>query len=236
MGLSGLVEAFYPERCAWCGAMRGEKAWMPAGRIVSGLRRWDRPHVCLECSDRLRLLPPVCAVLAGGLAVWSGTDTNAELVRVVAEWKYHGIRGHAWAFHILLGKAYKLCTQGSLAQAVLVPVPLHRRRQRERGFNQAAILAALLAADAGCKMDLSILQRPTNTPQQAKIANPEQRTANVKAAFSIRGIPTAPQKVWLVDDLVTTGATACAAADALSAASVEVLGVLCLGLAKGCAG
>lgn len=86
---------------------------------------------------------------------------------------------------------------------IVVPVPLHARRERERGFNQAEIVAKIFSQKLDLKMN-SNLSRVIYTMQQAKLSG-EQRRENLKDAFVFNGV--VPEKVLLVDDVYTTGAT-----------------------------
>jgi ComF family protein len=106
----------------------------------------------------------------------------------------------------------------------LVPVPLARARERERGFNQAALLAAHLAAASGLPSKPAWLSRARGTRPQTELTAGERR-ANVARAFTasrrVRGA-----HVLLVDDIVTTGATAAECARTLRAAGARAVGVL----------
>lgn len=86
-----------------------------------------------------------------------------------------------------------------------IPVPLHKKRLRARGFNQAALLAKLLAKHYQKPYLPSALRKIKNTPSQAKLEARERRN-NLKQGFQIKPIPHA--HVILVDDLITTGSTA----------------------------
>jgi ComF family protein len=97
---------------------------------------------------------------------------------------------------------------------VLVPVPLHRQRIRERGFNQSALLAGAMADLSGIEVRDCLL-RVRDTPHQVGLTASE-RASNVKGAFAVREMPSGmPRTVVLVDDVFTTGATIAACAEVL---------------------
>lgn len=102
-----------------------------------------------------------------------------------------------------------------LESFLLIPVPLHRRRQNWRGFNQAEILAETLAKELGIKTNAGILARTKNTSPQAELETKEKRFQNIAGAFEIKNPASASWRtangknkiVILIDDVSTTGAT-----------------------------
>jgi ComF family protein len=109
---------------------------------------------------------------------------------------------------------------------LLVPVPLHPGRERERGYNQALLLARRVGRAWGVPVCADALERTLATRPQTELSA-EARRANVRGAFSLRRPePVAGRHVALIDDVVTTGSTAAACARCLEAGGASRVGVL----------
>jgi len=107
--------------------------------------------------------------------------------------------------------------------AVVVPVPLHWRRRLQRGYDHTWLLALHACAAAKLARPRPLLRRTRHAPPQSTLPA-AQRAANVRGAFAARG--PVPERIVLVDDVVTTGATLAACASALRAGGArEVIGV-----------
>jgi ComF family protein len=112
----------------------------------------------------------------------------------------------------------------SQSPPLLIPVPLSAARRRERGYNQAEALARALGAE--CAWPLSTaLARIRATPPQVGLT-PTARRANVRDAFAWQGESLAGRPVLLIDDVLTTGATANECAAVLKAAGAAWVGLL----------
>jgi ComF family protein len=109
---------------------------------------------------------------------------------------------------------------------LIIPVPLHSARRRERGFNQAERLARCLSRAAQIPLDAGLLQRVEPTPTQTRLSRAE-RARNVARAFALRPGRklAAGTRAILVDDVFTTGATTSACARALRRAGASDVGV-----------
>jgi ComF family protein len=114
---------------------------------------------------------------------------------------------------------------------VFVPVPLHRARLVERGYNQSALLARALSRATGAAFAPELLVRTRRTEQQARLGR-EARRHNVARAFVARRA-WACGRVILVDDVITTGATALACIEALQSAASAPIAVVALARAAG---
>ncbi len=146
---------------------------------------------------------------------------------IVHELKYHQGRYLLPDIRALLRGETVFCEY--LAHTVLVPVPLHARRLRERGFNQSLLLAKAFAAEANGARVEELLQRVRDTQTQTRL-NRKQREENMRGAFAMKnGKVAEPQKRYvLVDDVFTTGATLNACARALRRGGAERIDVATL--------
>jgi len=139
--------------------------------------------------------------------------------------KFHGRLNVARLLGTLMAEhlATTLAAEPQAAPQLLVPVPLHRSRLRERGFNQALELARPIAHRLRIPIDLHSCRRTRATPAQALVAA-KARRRNVMGAFRVtQNIPA--HHVALVDDVMTTGHTAAALASALRRAGIETVSV-----------
>lgn len=127
----------------------------------------------------------------------------------------------AWDLALPLGE--RLATLPLPPLDLLVPVPLHPERYRERGYNQAALIAAALGQAAGLPWRAA-LQRTRATRPQLTLDRASRRT-NVAGAFVSSGGVTG-RRIGLIDDVFTTGATAQAASEALLSAGARSVHVI----------
>lgn len=111
-----------------------------------------------------------------------------------------------------------------MEQACIIPVPIHSQRIKQRGFNQAAVLTQHLAKRLKQPYSLTTCRKRRNTPAQATL-DASSRLTNLKGAFEITSTP--PQHVILIDDLMTTGATANELAQLLKSQGTQRVDLWC---------
>ncbi|HEX6018241.1 MAG TPA: ComF family protein [Burkholderiaceae bacterium] len=210
-------------------------------------RDWDARGLCDECLQRFAPQRPRCAACASatpqvvprcgrclGLAsafdrCIAGTDYAAPWDRMIAAFKFHQRVELAAALARVIERAARAARHDDPAAprpTLLLPVPLSRERLRERGYNQAWELARRLGRRLCVEASPALLQRGRDTAHQIGMTRRE-REHNLRDAFWVaaRSWPLQGRRVALVDDVLTTGATAHAAALALmraGAAGVEV--------------
>jgi len=131
--------------------------------------------------------------------------------------KFDGERVYARLLGVLMARA-RLGLGGTLPGCI-VPIPLHRQRFRERGFNQAQEIARYAAAELGIRVESRVLARMLATKEQSGLSV-DARRRNIRGAFEVVGaVPTGT--IALLDDVVTTGSTAREAFEALRAAGAQ---------------
>jgi ComF family protein len=211
----------YPPVCQLCGCERaGAREGYVGGQCWTGVRFVTAPF-CDRCGlpyDGDMVHPFRCGNCAeiefGFRFARSAVRANAMMLDVIHRYKYH----HALWFEPFLADLLQRAARPSLAGQswdLLVPVPLHPLKMRQRQFNQAERLARCLGRALGLPVNGKVVRRVQFTETQTKLSRP-QRAANVSAAFAPRaGQDLHGQNVILVDDVMTTGATTSACARAL---------------------
>lgn len=110
---------------------------------------------------------------------------------------------------------------------LILPIPLHPRRQRRRGYNQSELLARPLARERFIDFSAAALRRTRHTVPQVGLG-PAERADNVRGAFAADAALVRGRHILLVDDVLTTGATMSSAAEALLAAGARTVSAYCL--------
>ena len=233
--LSACLDMLLPRTCIVCGKKL----------LVNEI------HICLQCGIDLPLTyfwdrthNPMADRFNEKLQEWLEADTyeryayasalffyneESDYKNITRELKYNGNIPAGRYFARMLGKRMASC--GHFRDVVMViPVPLHWKREWSRGYNQAEVIAEEIAESLGAAMRNDILRRVRNTKTQTKL-DVEGKAANVKEAFAVRdrqilldAIASSckdggrPGHILLVDDVFTTGSTVLACFTALRAA------------------
>ena len=250
---NAIADLLFPPRCVACHRFG---AWLCAG-CLADIRR-IRPPVCAHCGAALSPrgvesgggarpgvgarraefegaageLLPLCAQCQKAPFQLDGLRACAfhsgPLRKAIHQFKYEGLRSLAAPLGLLMSQAWPEVAPDDGFDAI-VPVPLHRARQRERGYNQAALLAREFSPSVHCPVVEDELVRVRATAPQIDLSV-EERRANVQHAFKCSRGSLAGKRVLLVDDVCTTGATVEAAAAALYQAGAA--SVWCYTLAR----
>jgi ComF family protein len=222
--LDAALALVYPEICQLCGNCRATPA---EGFICTTCRaqvRFVDPPFCERCGFPYQgQITTVfeCAncrdIDLGFSFARSAVIAREGLLDIIHRYKYH----RAFCFEPFLAELLLSRAIPGLAKAkwdIIVPVPLHRAKLREREFNQAERLARHLSDATDIPVENGLLRRVLPTQTQTLLSRPE-RLANVRRAFAIgRRKSLDGQRIVLIDDVFTTGATTSACAKVLRAA------------------
>jgi ComF family protein len=199
-------------------------------------------YICGNCRRELSwIYPPVCSVCGrpltpdsqcpGCIAKNHTIDSIrapflfAGLIRrAIHETKYRNLRALAPGLAVYLND---YLTENPIPGDFLVPVPVHRKRLRERGYNQSLLITRELGRLCGLPVVADCLERRTYIAPQARLSSAAERLQNTAGAFACRDARLQGKHIILVDDVSTSGATLNACAAALkSAGAAEVRGLV----------
>ncbi len=225
-----VVSVFFPSGCRICDRLLASASRVPlceeclssfarvrgilcdvCGRPLPGLNREpEQPLLCPACQDKTYAF-----ARARSFALYENAVVRAILLLKFEQIEPLG----AW----FAGRLAEMVSAEGAAMAgdVVVPVPLHREREHERGYNQAALLSRPLAKRLGLPHKTVLLVRTRARPDK-QVLSLEERWESVRGAFATRpGSQVDNLRVLLVDDVLTTGATLDACSRALRAAGAK---------------
>lgn len=222
----GLVNVLFPTICAACGRLG--------------------PMICDTCTEQIQILGTnVCrqcgrpSASVAKSCVFCRNDTfrlqqsracfafRDPLTTIIHKFKYDGLYGLAEPLGMCMARFWP---EWDSPPDMIIPIPLHERRKRMRGFNQAALLAQHLGTVVHVPLNDVGLKRVRNTTPQVGLS-PAERESNVRDAFSADSSELEGKHILLLDDVFTTGATMNAAAGAIIDAGAASVSAYCLALA-----
>jgi len=211
-----LAEFAFPQRCPGCGdqaqaeRLLCEECWHRIPRLSFEL--------CVRCLAAGR--EPVGCSRHAGYGAWAAWIYDERAAATVHALKYQGRTILAPA----LGEVIAAALPPGLRPDLVLEVPLHSARRRERGYNQAAVLANAVANRVGAPRLEGALVRVRATREQARLGTHERR-ANLAGAFRVRDPDAlAGRSLVIVDDVVTSGCTLEACLEPLRAAGAHAVG------------
>ena len=222
----------YPQTCCFCGKVSKNNICSKCAKKVTYIQepickkcgkpiRYEEEGYCHDCSEH-------DLAYESGKSVW----LHKGPVRwSVYQFKYHNRRiygeFYAQEMYRLYGETLKLW-----GVTRIVPVPLHAKRKRKRGYNQAGILAKHLSRMSGIPVDTKGVVRVRDTMPQKRL-NQKDRKKNLKEAFAVTRHWKPTKCVLLIDDIYTTGNTIDAVARLLLDKGVEKVCFLTISIGQG---
>ena len=200
-----------PLNCAVCG--REGRALCRGCEVV--FPRLEKPYCSVCAGPGPARVCESCAATPMALdGIRAPYLFDRALREMVHRLKYNNLRASAPDLGRLLALYLK---DNPMPCDVVMPVPLHKRRERERGYNQSELLARELGERTGMPVETRVLRRNRNTPPQVSMKSHEERRRNIEGAFEC-GSSLEGKSVLLIDDVVATGSTMSACGAALKAA------------------
>ena len=221
--ISNILNSIYPSECPVCGKAADIFIHSPVcSACWSQIRRYTGPScgICALpfiseyaqlCGGCMKKSPPYARVIAYGLY-------EGVLKEAISRFKFYGLRRLSRPLGGLLPNL-------PIPEAdAIVPVPLTAKGLRQRGFNQSLLLARVVSKKTGIPLNIDTLLKIKETPPQVGLSASE-RHKNLAGAFTAKGAIKG-SRILLVDDVVTTGATAAACSKALLKAGAQEINVL----------
>lgn len=238
-----MLEKLYPPVCVFCETLlpRG------AGKRQAGFG----DGICEKCSKKVKVIHgPRCMkcgkpiakeeqefcydcsrrkyAFDGGRSLWIH---KMPVNHCIYQFKYANRRGYAKVFARELWRHYRSQLYQWGAEQI-IPVPLHPKRRRKRGYNQAELIAVQLGEWCKITVDTKSVIRRKNTTALKQL-NGRERNQNLKQAFAVRGTWKPAKTVVLIDDIYTTGSTLHHIAQVLKEAGAEKVYFLTISIGQG---
>ena len=218
--LEKMSDIFYPRRCPVCQKILKDQKSMICPQCETMLHPIGHPRCfkcgkpvekgefCRDCQKRKHMFEQ-----GRGIFVY-----DSSMRRSVTRYKYYGCREYG-DFYAKAMYRYAKMELREWKPDLIVPVPVHRSKERMRGFNQAAYLAERISRYTGIPADMGLVQKNIKTKSQKKL-NALQRRKNLEKAFCVTG-DVRGKDILVIDDVYTTGSTIDAMASCLKKKGAE---------------
>ena len=232
-----IIAYLYPNRCPVCGDIIVPRQQIVCPGCVNVFQvikdpkclkcgkpvEWEEQEYCFDCTKTAHHYNK-------GISLWIYDE---KVKKSISKFKFHHRReyGKYYIKEILYHYKQEIINQ---APEVLIPVPLHKSKLKDRGFNQACVLAKGIGKGVGIPVIENYLLRCHKTKAQKRL-NDRERANNLDAAFCVNPkYNTAPySRVMLVDDIYTTGSTIDACSKVLLQTGVKEINFISLSIGKG---
>jgi ComF family protein len=227
---SALAGFVWPKMCPGCGCRLAASVWPACPSCLRKAERIEPEALVISLSERGLDVARWRKVFA----LWV-FDKHGLVQTLHHSWKYRGNTALGNKLGFWLGT--ELIRQNvldplSARREVLVPIPLSQVRMLERGYNQSVLLCQGIASATGQQLVTHVLKRSRFTRSQVGLSF-ENRRHNVRDAFTLCDLSSVNGRhVWLVDDVITTGATLWAASEPFQRTSAESVSLLTLSAAR----
>lgn len=227
-----ILEIIYPKTCCFCGKVSEKELCDVCAKKVIYIEeprckccgkpvRYAEQEYCYDCQKNTHAYEQ-------GKSLWIH---KMPVSLSIYQFKYKNRRIYGEFYAKEMARLY-----GNLIRfwgvEVIVPIPLHRRKKRLRGYNQAAVIAKQLGKIMGIPVDCNSIVRNRYTRPQKEL-NDKERKQNLKQAFSVTNKWKNYKRVLLIDDIYTTGSTMDTVAEELKKNGVQKVWFLTISIGQG---
>lgn len=196
----------YPRTCCFCGKISEKEICSKCGKKIIYIQeprckkcgkpvRYEEQEYCQDCQRKTFYYEQ-------GRSIWLHKE---PVTWSIYQFKYHNRRIYGEFYAKELVRLFEKDIR-NWGITRIVPVPLHRKRRRKRGYNQAEVIAKQLGKMTGIPVDTKAIVRKYYTKPQKELGYKE-RKKNLQHAFERRKVWKEPQKILVIDDIYTTGST-----------------------------
>ncbi len=227
MNIESIFSMVFPSQCLNC-EKRTEGEEAICGDCL-GTISLNKTLFCGQCRARLPEGKKVCHKSTPYLLGAATNYDDGAIKEMIHGLKFRFLKKSGKDLGMLLVRYAESVAElerfglGKKGNAVVMPIPLSKKRRRERGFNQSEIIARVFAKQYALELALDCLARTRDTVPQSETRNLRERLQNAQGCFSVINEKPLRQKkvVVLIDDVITSGATMLAAAEELKRAGAE---------------
>lgn len=211
-----ILSFVYPPFCIVCSSRLPESNRLICESCWNSFPKIDENF---DLSDVIKSKITGPVYFSNAFAIW---EFSPAIQNIIHQLKYQNFKILANRIGIFMADRLRKLPL-PIEKTLIIPVPLHKTRMRERGYNQSALLCSVIAAETGLPYNDQILQRIRYTQSQTKL-NASERLKNVQNAFKVSSPNEIAHKIIiLVDDVITTGATINECAKELMRAGAEAV-------------
>ena len=184
--LSGLLDWIYKKKCYFCKSSK------------------DSSKMCSKCFEELDYLPLKINRITEGKKVYCAGIYSKNLQKLIRGLKYHNQKDLAYFLALFMYHYWSQITDDKDFQ--IIPVPIYHKRKKKRKYNHMELTAIEFCKLSGYTYNPELIERVKDTKPQYKLSKP-QRAENLSNAFKINKEKLLPEKILIIDDICTTGAT-----------------------------
>ena len=226
--LQNVINIFFPNGCVGCNTPLSSQR-----DILCNFCHYDLHHTStLEVLSNNEIHKRVCSSKLKYAYAYLHYDKSALAQSIMYNFKYRGLQ----QIGTLLGKKIGATIKNSkLAQCdAIIPVPLHKRKEKKRGFNQSAVLAKAIAKELRLPILKKAVRRTRNNKSQARLSSQKSRSKNTEDLFECTPKELLPyQHLIIIDDIITTGSTSQEMLNCLHRKGITCqVSLICLGLSS----